>query len=87
MILCNIEFYSTPDGEVMVKECNQAVRKLEESDRDLILSFFIAIRDRYPVAMINKIMILIGMDLFSLKKCVALFEVNVKMRELFVNLC
>ena len=47
MILCNIEFYSTPDGEVMVKECNQAVRKLEESDRDLILSFFIAIRDRY----------------------------------------
>ena len=39
MILCNIEFYSTPDGEVMVKECNQAVRKLEESDRDLILSF------------------------------------------------
>ena len=50
MILCNIEFYSTPDGEVMVKECNQAVRKLEESDRDLILSFFIAIRDRYPVA-------------------------------------
>ena len=50
MILCNIEFYSTPDGEVMVKECNQDVRKLEESDRDLILSFFIAIRDRYPVA-------------------------------------
>lgn len=50
MILCNIEFYSTPDGEVMVKKCNQPVRKLEETDRDLLQAFFIAIRDRYPLA-------------------------------------
>lgn len=50
MILCNIEFYSTPDGEVMVKECNQPVRKLEETDRDLIQTIFIVVRDRYPIA-------------------------------------
>lgn len=48
--LSNIEFYSTPDGEVMVKEHNQAVRKLEETDRELIQKLFIIIRDRYPHA-------------------------------------
>lgn len=50
MILSNIEFYSTPDGEVMVKECNRPVRKLEEGDRELIQALFIRIRDRYPTA-------------------------------------
>ena len=50
MILSNIEFYSTPDGEIMVKEHNQPVRKLEETDRDLVQAFFISIRDRYPLA-------------------------------------
>ena len=50
MILSNIEFYSTPDGEVMIKEHNQPVRKLEEEDRNLVQTLFIIIRDRYPVA-------------------------------------
>lgn len=48
--LSNIEFYSTPDGEVMVKEHNQAVRKLEETNRELIQELYISIRDRYPDA-------------------------------------
>lgn len=48
--LSNIEFYSTPDGEVMMRAFNQPLQKLEESDRDLIQALFIAIRDRYPVA-------------------------------------
>lgn len=50
MTLSSIEFYSTPDGEVMVKELNQPVRKLEETDRELVQALFIAIRDRYPIA-------------------------------------
>lgn len=50
MKLSSIEFYSTPDGEVMVKELNQGVRKLEETDRELVQALFIAIRDRYPIA-------------------------------------
>lgn len=47
ILLSNIEFYSTPDGEVMVKEYNQEVRKLEETNRELIQELFILIRDRY----------------------------------------
>ena len=50
MMLTNIEFYSTPDGEVMVKEYACPVRKLEESDRELVQELFIVIRDRYPIA-------------------------------------
>ena len=50
MALSNIEFYSTPDGEVMIKEHNHPVRKLEETNRDLVQTLFITIRDRYPVA-------------------------------------
>ena len=50
MSLSNIEFYSTPDGEVMIKEHNHPVRKLEETNRDLVQTLFITIRDRYPVA-------------------------------------
>lgn len=50
MILCNVEFYSTPDGEVMIKGHNQPVRKLEESDRSLVQTLFAVIRDRYPIA-------------------------------------
>lgn len=50
MILSSIEFYSTPDGEVMIKEYNHPVRKLEETNRDLVQTLFIIIRDRYPVA-------------------------------------
>ena len=44
MALSNIEFYSTPDGEVMIKEHNHPVRKLEETNRDLVQTLFITIR-------------------------------------------
>lgn len=50
MTLENTEFYSTPDGEVMVKECDKPVRLFEESDRDLVQEMFMAIRDRYSEA-------------------------------------
>lgn len=50
MNLENTEFYSTPDGEVMVKECDKPVRKLEERDREIVQELLIIIRDRYPIA-------------------------------------
>lgn len=50
MILENTEFYSTPDGEVMVKECDKPVRLLEENNRELVQEMLMAIRDRYPEA-------------------------------------
>lgn len=50
MFLSQIEFYKSPDGEIMIKMLNEPVRKLEENDRDLIQELFITIRDRYPIA-------------------------------------
>ena len=50
MLLSQIEFYNSPDGEVMIKTSEEPVRKLEESDRELIQELFITIRDRYPIA-------------------------------------
>lgn len=46
----NIEFYSTPDGEVMVKPINGPVKVLQETDRELIQSMLQLINDRYPEA-------------------------------------
>lgn len=50
MNLENVEFYSTPDGEVMVKESDKPVRLLEEGERDIVQELFMIIRDRYPIA-------------------------------------
>lgn len=50
MNLANAEFYSTPDGEVMIKECDKPVRLLVERDRNIIQELFMIISDRYPEA-------------------------------------
>lgn len=50
MELTNVEFYSTPDGEVMIKESNKPVRLLEEDNREVIQQLFMLIRDRYSDA-------------------------------------
>lgn len=46
----NMEFYNTPDGEVMIKEENKAARVFTESDRELIDDILSLIRDRYTEA-------------------------------------
>lgn len=46
----SIEFYNTPDGDVMVKKVNQPVHVLKEKDRDLIQKMLSVINDRYPEA-------------------------------------
>lgn len=51
----NVEFYNTPDGEVMFKEENKPARVFTESDRELIDNVLSFIRDRYADAY-NKLM-------------------------------
>ena len=46
----NIEFYNTPEGEVMIKEEFEPVRMLTDKDRNIIESMITIIRDRYPEA-------------------------------------
>lgn len=48
--IANIEFYNTPEGDVMLKEVGCPARVLQESDRELISEMLAAIRDRYPAA-------------------------------------
>lgn len=50
MELKNIEFYTSPDGDVLVKEVNRPVYVLSESHRELINSLMTLIGDRYPKA-------------------------------------
>lgn len=45
----NIEFYNTPEGDVMIREENK-LRVLEEKDRDFITEFLQTIMDFYPEA-------------------------------------
>lgn len=49
-LIANIEFYNTPEGDVMVKEVGKAAYQLQESDRTLIGELLSIIRDRYPTA-------------------------------------
>ena len=49
-MLTNIEFYNTPEGDVMVKGVNEAAHSLKENDRDIIDYMLTVIRDRYPKA-------------------------------------
>lgn len=48
--LRNIEFFKTPDGDVMYKRQGEGVRQLTEHDRDLVLDILSLIRTRYPEA-------------------------------------
>lgn len=48
--LTNIEFYNTPEGEVMVKPVGQPAYVLTENCRDVICEMLAAIRERYPKA-------------------------------------
>ena len=49
-MLSNIEFFKTPDGEVLYKRQGEAVRVLSERDRDLVGDILQLIRGRYPDA-------------------------------------
>lgn len=46
----NIEFYNSPDGDIMLKEVGKPARPFKESDRSLISELLAIIRDRYPKA-------------------------------------
>lgn len=46
----NIEFYNTPDGEVMIKEEGKPARVFTESERDIVEDMLAFIRDRYTEA-------------------------------------
>lgn len=49
-MLFSVEFYNTPDGEVMVKEYEKALRVLSEEDRAFISDFLSVLHIRYPDA-------------------------------------
>jgi DNA-binding CsgD family transcriptional regulator len=49
-MLSNIEMYTTPEGDVMIKPLGEPVRRLEERDRDFISSMLTILLDRYPKA-------------------------------------
>lgn len=49
-MIAEVEFYTTPEGDVMVKPVGQPVRQLKESDRDLVTELLSMIRDLYPDA-------------------------------------
>ena len=48
--LANIEFFKTPDGDVMYKRQGEGVRQLDEHDRETVASLLSLIRTRYPEA-------------------------------------
>lgn len=50
MLFSNIEFYNTPDGDIMLKEVGKPARPFREADRDIISELLAIIRDRYPKA-------------------------------------
>jgi DNA-binding CsgD family transcriptional regulator len=45
-----IEFYTTPEGDVMIRELGGIERRLSESDRDFIVGFNGVIEEFYPEA-------------------------------------
>lgn len=50
MPFANLEFYNTPDGDIMLKEVGKPARPFREADRDIISELLAIIRDRYPKA-------------------------------------
>lgn len=49
-VISNIEFYNTPEGDVMMKELGQPAVTLNDTDRPTIEYMLAVIRDRYPKA-------------------------------------
>lgn len=49
-ILSNIEFYTTPEGAVMVKPVGESAYELKENHREIISGMLAIIRERYPKA-------------------------------------
>lgn len=49
-IISNIEFYNTPEGDVMMKEIGKPAVQLKETDRPTIEAMLAIIRDRYSKA-------------------------------------
>lgn len=45
-----IEFYTTPEGEVTLREAGMAERQLKESDTEFVQSFLSVLREFYPDA-------------------------------------
>lgn len=48
--ITNLEFYSTPEGDIMMKELGQPAIILKDNNRLTIENMFAIIRDRYPKA-------------------------------------
>lgn len=46
----NIEFYNTPEGDIMYKEVCKPAQTFRETNRDIITTMLSIIRDRYPKA-------------------------------------
>ena len=52
--ISNIEFYNTPEGDVMMKELGFPAVVLSENNRPTIEYMLSIIRDRYPKAQIGR---------------------------------
>ena len=50
MKLNGVEFYTTPDGDVMYKQPGEPVKMLEQCDRDVITGVLSHIQDLWPIA-------------------------------------
>ncbi len=50
MPITNIEFYNTPEGDVMMKEFGQSAMVLKDTNHPTIEHMLAVIRDRYPKA-------------------------------------
>lgn len=48
--LSNTEFYTTPEGSVMVKPFGQSAYELKEDCREVVCMMLAIIRERYPKA-------------------------------------
>lgn len=48
--LNNIEFYTSPEGGILIKKQGEVIREMSESDTDLINNLFERIRNDYPEA-------------------------------------
>lgn len=55
MVLTNIEFYNTPEGDIMIKEPGKAVRIFSETDRDIVTELLRYIREVYKPATFEKL--------------------------------
>lgn len=49
-VIANIEFYNTPEGDVMLKQAGHPACLFRESNREMVSQLLTLIRDRYPKA-------------------------------------